>query len=172
MKGLHADAITLIKRLRPLYKKTKLTVEATWAFTKDWFITTYDDWSGCALRIKVDVAEHGGTVLKVYDWKTGKFREEKNDEYVEQLELYALGALLMFPILTEVQTQLVCVEHGLTYPTQNGYLTFTRADVPRLTKLWEKRTKAMLNDAKFAPRPSRDCAYCHFRKANGGPCKF
>jgi len=53
------------------------------------------------------------------------------------------------------------------------------ADLPRLKKEWVARTKAMLNDKKFAPKPNRFCGFCHFRKDNvaqaitgGGRCQY
>ena len=94
------------KRLRAMFKKISqsMVVEDNWAFTKDWDETAWNNWTACWVRIKLDCAHHEeDTVLVVTDWKTGKFRPEQNEEYVEQLELYALSALLLHDHIEEVR---------------------------------------------------------------------
>ena len=171
------------RRLRRKYKKSRslVTVEDTWAFTKDWDQTTWNDWVGCWLRVKLDCAEEvDGDVLVIYDWKTGKFRPDKNEEYVEQLELYALSAFFMYDHIKAVQPRLVYLDEGVVFPekgTADAYkLTFSRDDIESLRKKWEKRTKPMLSDQVFSPRPNNLCRWCHYRKSNalngGGQCQF
>jgi len=173
----------LFRRLKKRYQSpiNGMVVEDTWAFTKDWDETTWNDWANCWVRIKLDCAEHeGDTTLIIRDWKTGKFRPEKNDEYIEQLELYALAALLLFEHIEVVRPCLEYLDQGFTYPEEDSkdeeFLTFTRADIPKLQERWEGRVKPMLNDKAFAPRPNNLCNWCFFRKANavngGGQCKF
>jgi hypothetical protein len=82
------------KALRKQFKKSinGMVVEDNWSFTSNWEETAWDDWIHCWVRIKLDCAHHeGDDILIVTDWKTGKFREEMNEDYVEQLELYALA---------------------------------------------------------------------------------
>lgn len=161
--------------LRKQYKKkiSGMVVEDNWAFTKDWDETMWNDWVGCWVRIKLDCAHHEDLeTLIITDWKTGKFRPDQNDDYVEQLELYGLAALLLHPHIEVVKPQLKYLDTGDTFPQPDNPITFTRADIPKLKKLWEKKTKPMLTDTIFAPRPNAFCKWCHFRKSNGGPCKF
>lgn len=167
------------KKLRAQYKKkiNGMVVEDNWSFTKDWDETQWDDWINCWLRIKLDCAHHeDDETLVITDWKTGKFRPEMNEEYVEQLELYALAALLLHEHIQQVKPRLVYLDLGLTYPTADQPLVFTRADIPKLKQLWAKRTKAMLNDKQFAPRPNDKCRWCFYRASNkaagGGQCKY
>lgn len=169
------------QRLRKQYKKAinGMVVEETWAFTKDWDETTWNDWVGCWVRIKLDCAEHEDeTTLIINDWKTGKYRPEQNEAYVEQLELYALAALLLHEHVEVVKPRLVYLDHGVVYPDDEGViLEFTRKDIPKLKKLWAKRVKPMLNDKIFAPRPNNLCQWCWFgqtKKREGGPalCKY
>lgn len=171
----------LFQRLRKQYKKaiSGMVVEDTWAFTKDWDETTWNDWIRCWVRIKLDCAEHeGDDTLIVRDWKTGKFREEMNEDYVEQLELYALAALLLHEHIEAVKPQLVYLDYGIVYPEpgSDDELIFTRKDIPKLKKLWAKRTGPMLKDKIFAPKPNNKCCWCFFRKSNaangGGQCKY
>lgn len=167
----------LFMTLRKQYKAGKnITVEATWAFTKNWAVTRWDDWTGCWLRIKTDVTyfEKDMTTLHILDWKTGRFRESMAVEYEEQLDLYALGALLMYPRAEVVIPRLVYLDAGLSYPVVPK--RYGQNDLPRLQKAWEKKTKAMLNDTKFTPRPNDKCVWCFYRASNrangGGQCKY
>ena len=166
------------KALKAQYKKPAhgMVVEDSWSFTKDWTETQWDDWAGCMVRIKLDCAHHEDhETLVITDWKTGKFRPELNTEYIEQLELYALAALLLHDHIEKVKPRLVYLDAGLIYPTDDS-LVFTKADVPKLKKLWAQRTKPMLNDKRFAPRPNDKCRFCWYRASNkepgGGRCKF
>jgi len=168
-----------MKKLRAQYKKkiNGMVVEDNWSFTKDWDETQWDDWIHCWLRIKLDCAHHeDDETLIITDWKTGKFRAEMNEEYVEQLELYALAALLLHEHIQQVKPRLAYLDLGITYPEADKPLIFTRADIPKLKKLWEKRTKAMLSDKQFAPRPNDKCRWCFYRASNkaagGGQCKY
>lgn len=167
------------KKLKAQYKKkvNGMVVEDNWSFTKDWTETQWNDWVGCWVRIKLDCAHHeDGETLVITDWKTGKFREEMNEDYVEQLELYALSALLLHDHIKVVKPRLAYLDVGVIYPDPEKPLIFTRDDIPKLKKLWEKRTKAMMNDKLFAPRPNNLCKWCHYRAGNkangGGQCKF
>lgn len=170
-------------KLRKVFKKVSesMVVEDNWAFTKDWTETAWNDWVGCWVRIKLDCAHHEeGDVMVVTDWKTGKFNSQYNEDYIEQLELYALSALILHPHLRAVKPRLAYVDHGIVFPEPGSKdedaMTFVQSDVPKLKKTWATRTKAMMNDKKFAPRPNNKCQWCFYRSANkaagGGQCKF
>lgn len=168
------------KKLKVAYKKkaaVEVFVEDSWAFTDKWLETVWNDWANCWVRIKLDCAhmvEDG--VLRVIDWKTGKCREDNQEDYLEQLDLYALGAFLMFPKVMEVRPELKYLDYGITFNGKDEPLVYKRSDLPKLKKAWEKRVKAMLNDKMFPPRPNKFCGWCFYRKANkangGGQCKF
>ena len=166
----------LAKTMRIIFEKQNgILVEETWAFTKSWEKTRWDDWTNCWLRIKLDCAYFvTPNHLNIYDWKTGKFRIDSATEYLEQLELYALGALLLYPNVTQVTPQLIYLDSGQRYPENS--LTFFQEDVENLKKQWVKRTRAMLTDVRFAPRPNRFCGWCHYRASNkangGGQCRY
>lgn len=176
------------KRLRARVKKAPkdVVVEDTWAFRQDWAATTWDDWDGCWVRIKLDVAEvvkdRDGLVLDVTDWKTGKYRPDDLDDYLLQLGLYGLGGLLTFlpryPTI-RVRPRLVYLDHDVIHDTGHDgrRLEFSAADVPRLKKEWEVRVKPMFVDKTFAPKPNQWCRTCWFRKDNPAPdapkkCRF
>ena len=149
-------------------KKSNPMVEETWAFRRDWSQTVYNDWNGCWLRIKTDAACIDGDTLYVIDHKTGKKREG----YHTQLSLYALGAFLMFPQIKKVNTQLWFLDQG-----EDEVAEFTSEQTKGLQKDWERRIQSMLNDTRFAPKPSHACRWCPFSKTStvegcGGRCKF
>lgn len=149
-----------------------VVVEETWAFRKDWTQTTWDDWNGCHLRVKLDLAILDGDTVTVVDHKTGKYSPQWNLQgYAEQVELYALAALHIYNGVTVVP-RLHFLDHDIVHPPSDEPLTFTARDRPRLKKEWTARTRAMLNDRTFAPKPSNMCRFCSFRKDNHGPCQF
>lgn len=166
------------KRVARLSLRT--CVEESWTLTKDWAQTVWNDWQGAWLRLKLDFAfETDGDAMVIKDWKTGKFREADLAKYVEQLELYALVALLLHKHIKVVRPYLIYLDQGRVFPDPDlgdKPLTFTQADVPRLKKEWLRRTKPMLSDTQFAPRPNAFCYSCHFRASNkangGGQCRF
>ncbi len=164
--------------LKKLYKRKvpAMVVEDNWAFTAAWTQTEWDNWAECWVRIKLDCAHHvEGDILMVSDWKTGKYRKQDDDKYKEQLQLYALAAMLMMPHLKAVRVRLVYLDAHVIHPPE-GYIEYDQTDIPILKKLWEKRVKPMLADRTFAPRPNALCGWCHYRKSNvengGGQCKF
>lgn len=166
-----------LKMLRALRKKEpgKVIVEDNWAFTPTWDITHWQDWNGCAVRIKLDFAYAEDATLHIGDWKTGKFNGFKLPEYMLQQELYALAGLLKYPAAERVAPKLYFTDADVIYPregTDDPEFVFTRKDEPRLIKLWDKRVKPMLNDTTFKEKPGDACRFCHYKKANGGPCKY
>ena len=183
LKSFHEE----FKKLKSLYGKRakknsyQMVVEDNWAFTSTWDQTRWDDWVRCWVRIKLDCAHHlDGETLQITDWKTGKFRPENNEDYIEQLELYALAALLLHDHIQVVKPRLVYIDEGVIYPAplskDEKRLTFTRSDIGKLKGLWTKRVGPMMKDKKFPPRANNFCRWCHFRKSNaangGGQCKY
>jgi CRISPR/Cas system-associated exonuclease Cas4 (RecB family) len=169
----------LFTKLKKMYKDTPdlMTVEGTWAFRADWSPTAYNDWDNCVVRIKVDcayVVPSAGKkkTLKVIDWKTGKIRPDQTEDYLEQLELYALGGMLSYKEVDKVHPSLGYLDAGVIYPPKGEDLVYTRADLPELMDTWVARTRPMLNDTIFPAKPNQFCQWCHYRKSNGGPCKY
>lgn len=144
-------------------KKSNPIVEESWAFTKDWLKTVWNDWANCALRIKVDAGCVDGTDLHIIDHKTGK----KRDSYDTQLSLYAAPAPIIFPKIKKIFTHLWFLDSGETVTNE-----YDAKDAPQLRADWDKRVQPMLNDTRFAPKPSHECRWCPYSKSKGGPCKF
>lgn len=146
-----------------ILKKSKPVVEESWAFTKHWLKTTWNDWANCALRIKVDAACEDGTDLYIIDHKTGK----KRDAYEDQLSLYAVGGGLIYPKIKRIFTELWFLDSGEKVERE-----YDAANTPKLQAHWNKKVEPMLNDTRFAPKPSHECRWCPYSKSKGGPCKF
>lgn len=173
------DFADLRKRYKA--KKEPMIVEDQWAFTKTWEETRWNDWAGCWVRIKLDVAHYEGNVLYKTDWKTGKYSDYKVAEYNEQLELYALASLLMSRREdVVVHPRIGWLDEGFyTSPTDKAgnELSYTKDDQSRLMKEWNKRVTPMMSDTRFAPKPNATCKWCFYGqagKAKGGPgiCQY
>lgn len=152
-------------------RDAKALTEQEWAFNDqwepvDWFAK--DAW----VRVKVDAtclvqekAKRGmvRTTVVIIDTKTGKNKAE----HAQQRTLYALGGFSKFPDAVRVVAEHWYIDSG---EIEND--EFTRADIPKLKQQWEKRTRAMLADTTFVPRPGAYCRWCAYSKAKSGPCQF
>lgn len=175
---------TVPKEVKPIekylkdLKKRGAIPEAEFAFDKNWNPVTWfskDAW----VRIKADVVvdpvvDDEVPTVCVDDFKSGgKLQPDGSvvgrDEYPVQLRLYALAGLKTRPTAQKARTRLIFIDHGKDIPMEDE---FTQKDVKLLQKEWEMRTKKMLSDTAFKPKPGNACRWCHFRKANGGPCQF
>lgn len=159
---------------RPDFSGIK-TLESQWAFNKDWL---HVDWFSPQVWVRVildcaySVERECLTELVVIDWKTGKFRIEENNNYVEQLELQTLAAFKMYPQVDLVTPKLVYLDQGIQYPVNQNVLVYTRDDVEKLEQRWRDRTTPMLSDTIYAPRPNKFCFWCPFKKTDGGQCEY
>jgi hypothetical protein len=173
LKGLRRTVAPELKHFKDKLKELKklgASAEGEMALTKAYKPTGWfnpDVW----VRIKTDVIAvlEGGVELLIGDWKTGR----KYDDHEEQLGLYAMGGFVLNPLVKKVRAEDWYTDIA---PSDKGgnvlSHTFAVKDFKVLQKTWEKNTKAMLNDTKFAPLPSNKCRYCPFSKAHGGPCEF
>lgn len=172
----------LLDCLRKTYaeKPESILLEDSWSFREDWSETTWNDWGGCWLRMKVDCAYFvDNNSLWIYDWKTGKFNGNLVDDYVEQLELFTLGAFMKLPSVNLVIPKLVYLDSGDIYPRSNdqGVGLYTRNEaLGSLLSCWSQKAHDMTTDIEFSPNPSTKCQWCHFRAGNkqngGGQCQY
>jgi RecB family exonuclease len=150
-------------------QRHKVLSEQDWAFTSGWEPTGWFDRDAWC-RVKVDAfymfKEAQEVCGKVIDYKTGKVREA----HEEQIDLYALAAMLKFPEVVRLFVELWYLDQGVMVPAEPR--VYTRADIPALKKSWEKATAPMLRDTRFPEKTSKACTWCHYRKSNAGPCKY
>ena len=146
-------------------------VEESWCFDKDWEPVEYDDWDNVRCRIKVDVAAFfDDDTLEVIDWKTGQPSKFKAETYEDQLQLYALGGLLMHLNEPNIVVRPLLYWLDVGQVTPNPPRSYTLSDLDWLKVKWEGRAAPLLSDESFAPRAGRHCQWCAFAKDKGGPC--
>lgn len=176
VKQVPIDLMPVAKEYRELLKQGNLSVEQSWGFTRDWKPCSPTDWNNCWLRVQIDVCrieevKKYGDIVHITDNKSGKYSPYKNEEYIEQLELYGTAGMARMPTVIEATARLLYSDLGVTFPA--GKPMSWRIDaLPALKKTWEKRFKPMQNDTRFAPKPNFGCRYCDFSKEKGGPCKY
>jgi len=148
-------------------QKLHVVTQEQWAFTSGWALTGWFDGDAWA-RLKTDIytLNKKDKILTVIDVKTGKIREE----HEEQVELYGLGGLLRLPSCEGVDVRLWYTDQGVEHPEKETI--YTHDQLPLLKESWNDKVQPMLTDRRFTPKPGHACTWCHFRKQNGGPCKF
>ena len=147
--------MTSLKEAKP-HSELEVAFNTNWQ-PVEWF--SKDAW----VRIKIDALVKTEKAVKVIDFKTGKIR----DTYGDQLELYALTGLLMFPSAEQAETELAFVDHGKVV---EGTI-WARDSLEELRALWMDRVSPMLEDTHFEATPNAYCFNCSFSKKKGGPCK-
>jgi CRISPR/Cas system-associated exonuclease Cas4 (RecB family) len=141
-------------------KKTRSEVE--FAVTRDWSMCGFKD-SHAWLRGILDAIYFDGAKAHVLDWKTGKERD-----YGDQLKLYATVILACHPEVNEVTTEICYID----LQKRQAQPTYKRSQLAELKEWMSERMRKIENDSIFAPNPSSNCRWCHFRKDNGGPCQW
>lgn len=128
------------------------------------------EWGPCGfseakvwLRGVMDVIYQDGTSIHVLDWKTGKERD-----YADQLKLYATLLFATHPDIDRVTMEICYID----ICKQQSYGEVSRNTFDELKTWVTDRITKIENDDVFAPKPSYGCKWCHFRKSNGGPCKW
>lgn len=125
------------------------------------------------LRIVCDVdVRYDDHTADIIDFKTGR----KYDTNEEQVELFSCAPFMEDPKLTHVTTRLWYLDQTQDNEVIREYsrkaLAGFNGNFEAIKKDWAKKVKPMFNDRRFAPKPNQRCRSCHFRKENGGPCKF
>lgn len=165
-----AELATFEAEFRVLQKhRATLACEQQVAFDKNWNkVDWFDKAAWCRQIIDAWYMPIVGKKqrLVIIDYKTGKL----NDDHLEQLSLYALSGLLLFPGVDEVEVQLWYLDQGVQRPDVPKI--YTAKDVPELKKLWEKNVASLLKDRAFKEKPGKACTWCAFSKGKGGPCKY
>lgn len=156
LQKFKAEFLDLVKR--------KPECEGEWAFRADWSETTWfgkDAWC----RVKTDATYYDAKTrtVVVIDHKTGKPREE----HAGQLSLYAVAAFIRYPQALKVSARLWYLDHG-----EETSQEFLRSELLTIQNEWASKVAPMLADTRFVARPGEACRFCHFKKANGGPCKW
>lgn len=158
-----------IPLLEAIQAHPRKLVEQQWAFNRQWRESKWFRDNSTWLRSVLDAGViHEDYAVDIVDWKTGKYYSTNED----QLELFALTAMVRIPQAPEVNTLLAYLETG-----DEIVASYSAKDREKLKAKWEKKVEPMFNDTTFAPRPNDNCRRCPFRKSGdpsegGGRCRF
>lgn len=162
---LPADIRHVSKNLRA-YKRAGADVEIELCFNSKWERTGWFD-RDAWVRIKIDLQLIGMAKVELIDHKTGKVNPER---HTEQLELYALAALIAVRERDVASTGVWYVDHE----DRPRWLALFERSAPMLRRekqRWKDTVAPLMRDRKFKPTPGYACRWCAFSKAKGGPCE-
>jgi hypothetical protein len=168
-KGFLPDELQNFKEEFLAIREAGYESEVSWNFNKDWEPLFQNGWSPAIwLIIKCDTHKIRGTHATFIDYKTGK---KYADKHAKTLDLYALATMLRHP---EVETVMAALWYlDIKDPNENELIeNYTRADLPRLMKYFNLVSEPLFTTTNFVPQVNSLCRFCHFRKENGGPCKY
>lgn len=157
------DFRTEFDHLKKLYADGRVSLEGEWGMNREWEPA---EWKSAWHRSKLDAMVHtSATTAVVVDFKTGrKFGNEL--KHGQQLQLYTVNALLRFPELEEVTTE-------LWYTDQNEItsMTFKRSQGLRFRDNFNRRGIEVTSCVVFPPNPNiHSCKWCQYGPWNGGQC--
>lgn len=151
------------EHLRALYAAGMVSLEGEWGMDRDWEPTEWKKaWHRSKLDAIVHIAEDEAIVI---DYKSGrKFGNEL--KHGQQLQLYAVNALLRYPLLDKITTE-------LWYLDQDDIttMTFTRSQGLRFRDNFNRRGIEVTSCTEFPPNPNiHSCKWCQYGPWNGGQC--
>lgn len=161
---LFSDEFAILKRAWA-NKTEDVFLEEQWAFDTEWQSVEWFAPNAWA-RVVLDavVADWPDRRMMVIDHKTGRVRPEYHES---QLSLYAIAAFSRFAVVERVHAALWYLDHGKAH-----FVTYERPQLEELKNQWAERTRKMLADRVFEPRPSAGCQWCPYSKSKGGPCQY
>lgn len=143
---------------REMFSEGKATVEEQWGFDEDWSpVGWFDDKVWCRMATDAFVTMDDAAGI-IYDWKTGKsFGNEV--KYMQQMQLYAVGAFLRYPDLERCTVHLGFVDDGKLRSKD-----FERGrKINTLLQRFSERGGRMVGCTDFRPKPNAmNCKYCPF----------
>lgn len=141
--------------------------EAEWGFRRDFKPCGFFDhevWLRC--KIDAHFVQPDGSV-RVVDFKTGKHGHAA--DYEDQVNLYAMAAMLAYPHAQSVACELWFVEDGFS---RIQFPVVHRDELPELCARWGARSEKMFDCTSYPPSTGWQCGGCYFNGNNGGPCGF
>jgi hypothetical protein len=150
--------------LRVLYAEGLVSCEGEWAVDHEWEPT---DWKTAWHRCKLDATVFwDDTYATVIDYKTGrKFGNEV--KHGEQMTLYALNAVLRYPKLEVVETELWYFDQNDTTKK-----VFTRDQALRFKSNFHRRGMQITTATEFPTNANVfSCQYCGYGPWGSGHCQ-
>ena len=143
-----------------LARPGELIIEGKFAIHKDITATDYRDKTAW-IRAKIDVLiiRPCGTIAEVFDWKTGKFKQDAN-----QLLLYAIMVMAKYPSVKEVRCGNVWLSTG-TLPSPISYFRMNLESLVAVFRDRHAMIAAAYDRGVFVPQTSGLChGWCPVRR--------
>lgn len=150
--------------MRERFPEGQIQVEQVWAFDNDW-TPTDPAWDNPDHKATIicDVVEKKDGVVIVTDWKTGK-SFGKDVAHTQQLQLYAVAALMKYPDVDLVEARLGYLDEGKVKTKR-----YARNALGMLLPMWGMRSKKLLNALVFPAKANRgNCRFCDFSRNGQG----
>jgi CRISPR/Cas system-associated exonuclease Cas4 (RecB family) len=136
--------------------------EMEFAVDSNWNAVEFGD-DSAMFRGIIDLYYEQGNRAVVLDFKTGKERD-----YLDQVRAYAAVILATKPHIHSVVPMIEFID----LQKSAEYMTFYSRDIESMKADLNGRMNIISFDKFFSANPSGLCKFCHFRKDNGGPCKW
>jgi hypothetical protein len=148
---------SILHQLKQLQAKS----EAVWLLNDKWEPVENQDDAWIKAIIDVHYVKDG--VLHLADYKSGQMYPE----HLDQLELYGLIGLKMYPEVKRVETSAIYMD--MNFEGNQGSILPTMAQ--KMITPWDKDARTMMADEVFTPKPSPfQCLRCPYSRKNNGPC--
>lgn len=141
------------------YRDGNVRCEEKWGLTQMWEPCTWAD-PDVWLRLICDVViRENKQSIRIIDYKTGR-RFGKEFEHNNQLMLYAIAGMHMFPDCEHITTEIWYLKEGSTLEKH-----YTRDMCDIFKPKWHQRAVTMTTDTEFMSNGSKGkCKWCDFNK--------
>lgn len=148
------------------YARQAALSEQRWIFNRQWQESSWESPDKWLIEVPDALYEDDG-VLHIIDFKTGKsFGKEVS--HTQQLQLYAITALMRYPGTEHVRAEAWYIDEG-----KSTTRSYTRAVLPTFIPRWQARGERLTNALAFPAKPNfGNCKFCPYspNEAGNGRC--
>lgn len=157
------EAVAFYGTFLTALRDAPIKIEAPFGLDEKFEYVPYDD-PNAVIRGFIDCYLEDDESLHVYEWKTGKFYPEHEDQRL----LYAIAALQMAPKQEAVEVMGVYLDQKA-----NAQRTYYRAVLDGYIHFFKLELDKVRGATEFPPQPNYLCRFCEYSSmANKGPCQF
>ena len=131
--------------------------ELKFGLTRDFEPTSYYD-RDAMFRGSIDYVLRHGDQLHLIDWKTGKAKDQRWQEY-DQLIRYAVYFFVRFPSIQDIRISYVYVEHD----DHENPMVLSRKYLDKYKSDLADKIQECEEDTEFPKTPNKLCDFCDFR---------